>query len=160
MKKYSTPEDLNAIEIKIPLNRARNLLTLCQNGAADATHVLAKAKEFGVKLGTLQRATLELYVNNCKFFRDIITSTIEENVSHADQDIIKLQEYELREKLTAELVKGYSKRIREAHDCPNDDCDTCKNIRVEFESQDIKDEFDLDSLPEGSIIVPGSKEEN
>lgn len=160
MKKYSTADDLNELGVSIPLNKARNLLTLCKGAADDAIRVLVKAKALGVTLGPLQRAALEEYVADYKYLRDAICDTLEINVSALDQARIRAAQIAGTKELENELVAIYSERIQEAHDCPESNCTTCAAIRNKFNTQAIKNEFDLTDLPEGSIVVPGSEEEN
>lgn len=160
MKKFKTSEDLNRLSVILPLNRARNILTLALRGAEGALRVLFKAEGHYVELTVSQKRALEAYVENYKFLRDAVVTIIADNVSLEDQAAIKVYEDICAEALRKELAKSYGERINEAHACEDSDCDSCENIRRSFSQQDIKDEFDLSDLPEGSVIVPGSEGEN
>ena len=162
MKKFKTSEDLDELRVRIPVNRARNLLTMCHRAAEDALRVLLKARDAGGGLGPLQEIALQQYVDDYKFLRDAIADAIGTNVSPGDQEVIRDYESTEGAKLKAELAKGYSDRIDKAHECNDPECTTCDAIRKSFKptKESVEDEFDLSDLPEGTFIVPGSDEEN
>jgi hypothetical protein len=165
MKKFSTSEDLNDLLVSIPLNKARSILTMCFSTAEKAVVALDRARRGEVNVGEQQRASLEQYVDDYKLLRDLITKAIVDNVSIEDQEAIREHENQRTDNLKEEIVTTMTKRLEDLCDDPN--CEACDDLRkVVSESVDppstekTKTEFDLDDLPEGTILSPGSDEEN
>lgn len=161
MKKFETSEDLDQLSVNIPLNKARSLLTMAFSAAEKALDVLLKAENSEVKLGAEQKAALEAYVEDYKLLRDLISDAILDNLTTEQQEAINEYEKKRTASLKDELVGVITERMQDA--CSDPNCEACQALKKVIgvpSSEDVKQEFDLDDLPEGTILSPGSDEEN
>lgn len=164
MKEFKTSEDLDQLSVSIPLNKARSLLTMAFSAAEKALYALLKAEDNKVNLGAEQKAALEAYVEGYKLCRDLISDAIVSNLTVEQQEAIREYEGKRAAILKDELIDTVSECMQDGCDDPN--CEACTAINkvlADFKvpsKQDPKTEFDLDDLPDGTFIVPGSDEEN
>ena len=160
MKKFETSEDLDQLSVSVPLNKARSLLTMAYSAAEKALDALLKAENGEAKLGAKQKAALEAYVEDYKLLRDLISDAIMDNLTPEQQQAISDHEKARTASLKEELVDTVSERLQEV--CSDSDCEACRALKQVMggRSVDPKTEFDLEDLPEGTIMFPGSDEEN
>ena len=151
MKKFRTSEDLDEIFVRIPLNKARSILTMCVTVAEKAMSALVRVNSGEVPVGESQKRALRAYADSYRLLRDAIEASIQGNISKEDQEAIIDYEADRLKILQDELLETIKDNLGP---CDDPDCETCDI------SEKIKQEFDLNSLPKGTILSPGSDEEN
>ena len=165
MKKFRTSDDLNQLYIRIPLNKARGILTMCATTAERALGAMEIAKRDNIELGEVHKSSLQRYIDDYQLLEDLISIAIRTSVSDEDQASIRDQEELSTDALKNELVEVIATSWNGSCDDPN--CTTCDDVRKLAEdvgnsspADKVKKDFKLSDLPEGSVIVPGSDEEN
>ena len=157
MKKFKISDDLDQITIEIPLNVARSLITMSYPTAEKATRALEMQEQSGIDIGDLHLNLLKKYFNDYKVIQSKISKAILDNLTAEDQKVIRDYEENYTEALTKEMNESLY------DDVNKEEQEYRKSLVVRDlskTSKTIQNEFDLDSLPEGTVIVPGSKEEN
>jgi len=143
MKKFETSEDLDQLTVELPLNKARAILTMCATYVHRVVTVLAAAKEQQIEVGSLQESVLKQSVQDFKHLQDLVGKCLDDYVTVEEQDAIA--EYEKNGALT--LQKEFSET-----DVTNRKRGLKVGTRIE--------EFEDVDIPAGTVVVPGSKEEN
>ena len=146
MKKFKTSEDLDQVTISLPLNVARTLLTMCSGIAEKASIALQRIDGHLVPAGKVQRRAIALYLACHDKLHEIINVAIVDNVSVEDQQTIKEHEIVRIQALEDEIVELFKAYPEQQF-----------NIGPDSE---VKQEFDVSDLPEGTVLSPGSDEEN
>ena len=141
MKKFKTSEDLDEILISLPLNVARTIHVMCSNIAEKANLAMERIDSGEVPAGEHQKRSIQSYATSQEILHQAITEALVDNVSIEDQETIRQFEGDRLEALEAEIMKMLKADLLADPD-------------------GIKQEFDMTDLPEGTILSPGSDEEN